>query len=86
MILLIVFVVLFILVVVSVKSVELRSQLEGYVARQEELEAEKADQEERARELEDLEKEVKTKGYAEKVARDQLGLVYEDEIQFIEEK
>ncbi len=80
------FVVLFILVVVSVRSMEIHSKLDSYQARKEQLEAELASQEAYAEELEQLEKTVKTKGYAEEVARDQLGLVYEDEVQFVEQK
>lgn len=86
MVYMIVFIVLFILVVVSIKSMEIRSKLEGYNAQQEQLNQELAEQKEWSTELEQLEKTVKTKGYAEKIAREQLGLIYQDEIQFVEEK
>lgn len=86
MVYMMIFIVLFILVVVSIKSMEIRSKLESYTAQQEELSQELAEQQEQAQELEQLEKTVKTKGYAEKVAREQLGLIYPDEIQFVEEK
>ncbi len=79
-------VVLFILAVVTVKSIEIRQKLASYEVRKEQLEAEIASHEAYAEELEQLEKTVKTKGYAEEVARDQLGLVYEDEVQFVEQK
>lgn len=86
MVYMMIFIVLFILVVVSIKSMEIRSELEGYKGQEAQLSQEKADLEQEAGELEELEKTVKTKGYAEKVAREQLGLIYPDEIQFIEEK
>lgn len=86
MVYMMIFIVLFILVVVSIKSMEIRSKLEGYQTQREQLSQEKADLEQQAEELNQLEKTVKTKGYAEKVAREQLGLIYPDEIQFVEEK
>ncbi len=86
MVYMMIFIVLFILVVVSIKSMEIRSKLEGYQTQQEQLSQELAQEQERQQDLEQLEKTVKTKGYAEKVAREQLGLIYPDEIQFVEEK
>lgn len=79
-------IVLLILIVITVKSVDLRAELESYNVKIDTLNEKKQEEEQRAAELEELEKTVKTKGYAEEVARDVLGLVYEDEIQFIEEK
>lgn len=40
----------------------------------------------RTLEIEALGKEVQTKGYIEDVAREKLGLVYEDEILFKQDK
>lgn len=80
------FIVILIMVVVAVKSMDIRAQLAEQTAKQEELTEIKEEEQARAKELEEMEKTVKTKGYAEEVARDVLGLVYEDEIQFIEEK
>ena len=80
-----VFIVLFILVVVSIKSMEIRSKLADYTARKEQLTEQLEAGQEWQQELEQLEKTVKTNGYAEKVAREQLGLIYPDEIQFVEE-
>ena len=45
------------------------------------IEAEKR----RALEIQEFAKEVQTKGYIENVAREKLGLVYEDEILFKQE-
>ena len=39
-------------------------------------------EEEREKEIEELRKYVQTKKYAEEVAKERLGLVYEDEILF----
>ncbi len=86
MVYMMIFIVLFILVVVSIKSMEIRSKLEGYQTQQEQLSQELAQEQERQQDLEQLEKKVKTKGYAEKVASEQLGVIYPDALQFVEEK
>ncbi len=44
----------------------------------------RSQKEERAKELEEFATYTKTKKYAEEVAKDKLGLVYEDEIIFQE--
>jgi cell division protein DivIC len=49
------------------------------------LEKQISDEEERKIDIKNLEAYVQTKGYIEEVARDQLGLVYEDEIIFKED-
>ena len=46
------------------------------------LEKQIADETERSKEIEDLETYTKTKKYVEDVAKEKLGLVYEDEILF----
>ena len=75
-------VVVMILVLVWVRSAELKDKIDVKRAEalllDDQIEAEKA----RALEIEALEKEVQTKGYIEDVAREKLGLVYEDEILF----
>lgn len=75
-------VVLMTLIVVAVKSVELRDKRETYMAREEalmrDIEAEQA----RAEEIQQYEKYTKTKKYVEEVAKEKLGLVYEGEIIF----
>lgn len=79
-------VVLMMLVVVAVKSVELRGKQEAYALREaalrEEIEAEK----ERTEEIEEYGKYTQTKKYVEELAKDKLGLVYEGEIIFKDER
>ena len=71
--------------VVAVKSAQLQQKKEIYEARQKELEAQIADEELRAEEIEEYRKYTQTKKYVEEVAKDKLGLVYEDEIVFKED-
>ena len=75
-------VVIMMLIVVSVKSMELRSKRAAYTEREEalllEIEAEQA----RAEEIEEYEKYTQTQKYIEDMAKEKLGLVYEDEIVF----
>lgn len=78
-------VVILILVAVSVRSMELQEKLDTYTARQEELEKQIEAEEQRTEEIEEYRKYTQTKKYAEEVAKDKLGLVYEDEILFKQE-
>lgn len=71
-------------VVVGINSVSLRQKNAVYEARENELLAQIADEDARTEELEELSTYVKTKKYAEEVAKDKLGLVYENEIIFQE--
>ena len=84
--LLVTMVVLMMLVVVTVKSVELRGKKEAYelkeAALQEEIDAEK----QRTEEIAEYGKYTQTKKYVEELAKDKLGLVYEGEIIFKDEK
>lgn len=79
---LVLMVVLMLLVVVSLKSAELRQKQETYAARervlQEQIDAEKA----RTEEIEEYRKYTQTKKYVEEVAKDKLGLVNEGEITY----
>ncbi len=79
-------VVLMIMIAVAARSVTLQQKIDAKLQEQEQLEAQIAAEEERARDLEELEKEIQTKGYIEDLAREKLGLVYEGEILFKEEK
>lgn len=83
--LLIEFVVFLLLVVVSVKSYELRQKRSEYIAREEELTQAISYEEDRANSIAEYETYTKTKAYVEEVARDKLGLVYEGEILFRDE-
>ena len=73
-------IVIVMLVVVAVNNHNLKKKLAGYREREqiltEQLEAEKK----RTEEIEEFQKYTKTKKYIEEVAREKLGLVYEDEI------
>ena len=66
----------------SVGKVQLRRKGETYERREEELMTAIAEEEARAEEIEELKKYVQTKKYVEEVAKERLGLVYEDEILF----
>ena len=75
-------VVVLMLIFVSVASLRLRASNADKQERIEELEAQIEAEEEKAEEIEEYSKYVQTKKYAEEVAKDKLGLVYEDEIIF----
>lgn len=79
-------VVLMVLIVVSVKSIELRQKQEAYAARIEQLQEQVGAENQRALEIEEYGKYTQTKKYVEEVAKDKLGLVYEDEIIFKSEE
>ncbi len=70
--------------VVGINSVSLKEKEAKYAAREEELLRQITLEEQRAEKLVDLETYTKTKKYVEEVAKDKLGLVYEDEIIFQE--
>jgi len=76
----IVFVVLILFGIIAYKKIDLEKR--GVQAKQkiENLEARMKEEEERAEEIKNLEAYVQTKRYIEDVAREKLGLVYEDEI------
>ena len=67
-------------------AAELRDKIDSKRAEAAQLDEEIAAEETRALEIEALGKEVQTKGYIENVAREKLGLVYEDEILFKQDK
>ena len=79
-------VVVMILVAVWVRSMELQRKLDTYTAKQVKLEDQIADEEDRKEEIEQFRKYTQTKKYAEEVAKEKLGLVYEDEIIFKQEE
>ncbi|MBO5292446.1 MAG: septum formation initiator family protein [Lachnospiraceae bacterium] len=72
------------LVVVTVKSFELRAKQETYQAREQALLEQIEAEEKRTEEIEEYRKYTQTKKYVEEVAKDKLGLVYEGEIVFKE--
>lgn len=75
-------VVLLLLVFVSAATLSLRVSNAEKEARIQELESQIEEEEKRSEEIEEYGKYVQTKKYAEEVAKDKLGLVYEDEIIF----
>lgn len=78
-------VVLMIMIVVAVKSVELQDKIDAKAKEEEQLDKQISAEKDRTEEIEEFGKEVQTKGYIEDVAREKLGLVYEDEILFKED-
>lgn len=78
--------ILMITVVVGINSLSLRQKQEKYAAREQELLTLIEEEEARTEELKELETYTKTKKYAEEIAKDKLGLVYENEIIFQEDK
>ena len=68
--------------VVFIKSVSLGNKRDEYNKKIEALNAQITEEEERTKELEEYEKYTKTVKYVEEVAKEKLGLVYEDESVF----
>ena len=74
--------VLCLLLVASFGKLRLQQKNEAYQKQEEELLAQISEEQERTQEIEVLKKYVQTKKYVEEVAKERLGLVYEDEILF----
>ncbi|WP_236355006.1 septum formation initiator [Konateibacter massiliensis] len=72
------------LVVISVKSVELHAKNEQYIQKETQLTKERDAELDRQGELEEYAKYVETKEFIVDVAKEKLGLVYDDEIIFKE--
>ena len=79
-------VVLMMMLVVTIKSVELRAKRQIYMEREAALEKEIEAEELRAEEIAEYGKYTQTKKFVEEVAKEKLGLVYEGEIIFKDEK
>ncbi len=75
-------VVLLILVLVQMGSMELQRKIDVKAAEEASLKTQIEAEQKREQEIANFGKEVQTKGYIEDVAREKLGLVYEDEILF----
>lgn len=69
-------------VVIMISRIELRGKQQAYIKREEALQAQITEEEKRVDELVEYEKYTKTAKYVEEVAKEKLGLVYEDEIIF----
>lgn len=70
---------------VWISTSSLNSKLDTYREREKMLEAQIEAEETRAEEIEEYSKYVQTNAYVEQVAKEKLGLVYEDEIIFKKE-
>lgn len=79
-------VVLIMLVAVTIKSVELQAKKEAYELKEAALMQEIAEEEARTGVIEEYGKYTQTKKYVEDIAKDRLGLVYEGEILFKDER
>ena len=75
-------VILLFVVVVGVGSINLNAKNYQYMEQEKELITQIEEEKNRTAEIEELEKYVGTSEYVEQVAKDKLGLVYEDEIIF----
>ena len=75
-------VVLMLCLVLTVSMMSLNKKRNNYVERQKNLQQQIDAENRRAEDLVEYEKYTKTAAYVEEVAKDKLGLVYEDEIVF----
>ena len=78
-------VVLMIVLVVAVKSVELNKKRDELLAKEQQLNEQYEAEQKRTESIEEFRTYTQTKRYAEEVAKDKLGLVYEGEVLFKEE-
>ena len=78
--LLVLMVVFVMMIVVFINSRNLKIKLANYKQREATLSEQIEEEKQRAEEIEEFEKYTKTKKFIEDIAREKLGLVYEDEI------
>ena len=78
--LLVLMVVFVMMIVVFVNNRSLKTKLTNYRQKEAALSEQIEQEKQRAEEIEEFEKYTKTKKYIEDIAREKLGLVYEDEI------
>lgn len=83
---LVIMVVLLITMAVALRSAELNKRIEVLSEQEAELRGQITEEEIRAKEIEKYRIETQTKRFVEEVAKEKLGLVYEGEIVFQEEK
>lgn len=79
-------VVMVLLVLMFVQSNTLKEKNTIYLAREDSIKGQIEAEKQRTKEIDDLKAYMNTKEYAEEVARDKLGLVYQDEILFKQDK
>ena len=82
---LVAFVLIVMLVMVAVNNASLQRKINAKHQEEAAIDLQIADEEKRAEENAEYAKEVQTKGFYEKMAREKLGLVYEGEVLFKEE-
>ena len=75
-------VVIMLFAVIMIKSIDLKAKKAAYDVKEVTLEQQIEDEKARTEELIEYEKYTNTAKYVEEVAKDKLGLVYEDEIIF----
>ena len=78
--LLVLMVVFVMMIVVFINNKNLKAKLAVYQQKEETLTEQIEKEKQRAEEIKEFEKYTKTKKYIEDIAREKLGLVYEDEI------
>ena len=74
--------ILIVALAVGYNSYSLLEKRDGYKAEIDDLSSQIQDEKDRADELEELQKYTGTKKYIEEIAKDKLGLVYDNEIIF----
>jgi len=79
---LVIFALLVLIGVAAFGTMNLQAKSDANEKRKQEIMEQIREEELRAEEIKDLEKEMQTKKYVEEVAKERLGLVYEDEILF----
>ncbi len=75
-------VVLILFGIISYRRIGLADERENAAIKLEQLDSRIEEQTERKKDIEELKEYIKTKEYKEEIARNKLGLVYEDEIIF----
>ena len=73
-------------IVMSTQIIKVYQKDQEYVAKQQELEQQLSDEQDRQKDLEDYETYTKSQQYVEDVAKSKLGLLYENEVVFKEQK
>ena len=73
-------VVIFLMLVVAINNYQLNNKLASYQEKEKMLTEQIEQEQKRSEEIEEFRKYTKTKKYIEEIAREKLGLVYEDEI------
>ncbi len=72
--------------IMSVQIVNLYQKNQQYIAQESDLQEQKAKELERVKELEEFSSYMQTQEYIEEIAKSKLGLIYEDEYVFKEQR